>query len=346
MHIGRCDHVVVLPGILGSALRYSGLGPHKNLVERLVWSGDVSLNLETLAVFPERLTAPLEPLFVIRDFSYLGFTISPAYGPLIDHLETLGFSSGQTATLFPYDWRRDNLETSALLVDLLTELVRSGRRKIGIVAHSMGCLVARLALKTVDSDVRNAIGTLIQIAPPVRGSVKAYYTLSTWPALHPALDTLIHVKNLFQPRRLANLLSTLRTFDSLYQLLPPHQEQVLRTSAGESVSALDDGIWPHETRHRVRRARTIFDRCCGIGVKDIRTVYGISRETDSVYLLNEDHSVRQAMRPGASGDGRVTDHSAVHDSPVSELVAVTGSKAVHHALPYSTEALQAVSDYL
>lgn len=58
--------------------------------------------------------------------------------------------------VFPYDWRRDNVETARLLVQKVTELKKKLGKpdlKFNIVAHSMGGLISRYAAMYGDRDI-------------------------------------------------------------------------------------------------------------------------------------------------------------------------------------------------
>ena len=55
--------------------------------------------------------------------------------------------SGRTVYPFAYDWRRDNLETTGKLINLLETVSRQhGNGKVQIVGHSMGGLISFVAL--------------------------------------------------------------------------------------------------------------------------------------------------------------------------------------------------------
>ncbi|MFG1201785.1 hypothetical protein V5F29_05275 [Xanthobacter aminoxidans] len=71
------------------------------------------------------------------------------YEPLIETFANVGFQEkggGDRLVLFPYDWRRDLEGLSDQLAAKLAE-VAAGASSITIVAHSMGGLIARLALE-------------------------------------------------------------------------------------------------------------------------------------------------------------------------------------------------------
>ncbi len=81
------------------------------------------------------------------------------YKGLIESLEKDGYTEGKideppvdgfedTFYVFPYDWRRDNVENAHLLLQKLDKLrakVKRPKLRFNIVAHSMGGLIARYA---------------------------------------------------------------------------------------------------------------------------------------------------------------------------------------------------------
>ena len=116
--------VFVLPGIMGSRL-----GSAQRRTSSLLWLHPVAIaqgGLSQLALpGPKSLRA-------------LGVML-PGYLKLRLTLEIAGFRP----VFHPFDWRAD-LETLARA--LLRSIEKSGARKVSIVAHSMGGLVARIAL--------------------------------------------------------------------------------------------------------------------------------------------------------------------------------------------------------
>ena len=107
---------------------------------------------------------------------------------------------------FPYDWRRDNRAAARQLKRLIDTQLHLWRRehheaKVIFITHSMGGLVARYYLEVLDGweDCR----ALFTIGTPHRGSLDA-------------LNSLVNGKKI----GLANVTDLVRTFTSVYQLLP------------------------------------------------------------------------------------------------------------------------------
>lgn len=109
---------------------------------------------------------------------------------------------------FPYDWRRDNRVAARRLKRTLASRLKQWRdythnpdAKVILIAHSMGGLVARYYLERLDGwkDCR----ALVTLGTPHRGSLNA-------------LDSLVNSHSL----GFANLTNLIRSFTSVYQLLP------------------------------------------------------------------------------------------------------------------------------
>ncbi|HEX8890189.1 MAG TPA: hypothetical protein VF779_13615 [Pyrinomonadaceae bacterium] len=98
-----------------------------------------------------------------------------------------------TFYVFPYDWRRDNVESARDLIERLEELKRKLNRpdlRFNVVAHSMGGLVARYAAMYGDADLppdgvepkptwagAAHINKIIMFGTPNEGSADAFATL-------------------------------------------------------------------------------------------------------------------------------------------------------------------------
>lgn len=95
------------------------------------------------------------------------------YDPLIRTLDENGYERDTNLFVFPYEWRRSNVETAQLLSDRI-EAVKAAARwpKVDIVAHSMGGLIAREYIETLDGG--GNIDQLITIGTPHSGSPGSY----------------------------------------------------------------------------------------------------------------------------------------------------------------------------
>jgi pimeloyl-ACP methyl ester carboxylesterase len=205
----RGQVVFVLPGIMGSRL-----GSVRRRTSSLLWLHPAAIaqgGLSQLALpGPKSLRA-------------LGVML-PGYLKLRLTLEIAGFRP----VFHPFDWRSD-LETLARA--LSRSIAKSGERKVLVVAHSMGGLVARIALGQ-DRDGR--IEKLVQLGAPNEGSFAPVQALR---AAYPTVRKIASLDHRNSAEELAR--TVFLTLPGLYQMLP----SVL--TAGEP-NLFDASQWPND----------------------------------------------------------------------------------------------------
>ncbi|WP_395819748.1 CHAT domain-containing protein [Archangium minus] len=215
------DIVVVLPGIMGSVLERNG---------KEVWA----LSVGALARAVTSLGGSVEKLALTEDSGALdaagdgvvatkllpdtriipGFWKVDGYSRIVEELKRrFDLKDGKNFFTFPYDWRRDNRLHARRLQQQSAQWLASWRQESGnkdakliLIAHSMGGLVSRYFTEVLEGwkDTR----VLITIATPHRGSPQA-------------LGTLAHgVSKKLGPLTMFDISEAVRTFPSLYQLLP------------------------------------------------------------------------------------------------------------------------------
>ncbi|HEY0545577.1 MAG TPA: hypothetical protein VGC91_09395 [Pyrinomonadaceae bacterium] len=159
-----------------------------------------------------------------------------------------------TFYVFPYDWRRDNVETARELVRRIEDLKRKLNRpdlKFNIIAHSMGGLIARYAAMYGDADLppdesqpvptwagASGINKIFMLGTPNEGSMDAFSTLLQGYSLTEGLRRRI---------RLLNKLSRedALTTPSIFQLMP-HSRMVSFLDgnlAPLKVDLYDPAVW-------------------------------------------------------------------------------------------------------
>ena len=152
------EPIIIIPGLTGSNLVNSRTGEEvwfrakrvKDDDIRLPISPNLSQNRDNLTV--KDILRKVELFKVLPEIEI--------YERLIDALKTRGGyreANWNTATrkdsqdtfyVFPYDWRRDNVENAQLLVrkiEMLKRRLGKPNLKFNIIAHSMGGLIARYA---------------------------------------------------------------------------------------------------------------------------------------------------------------------------------------------------------
>jgi len=216
---------------------------------------------------------------------------------------------------FPYDWRRDNRASARLLKRLLDKRLKRWREasgaedaKVILLAHSMGGLISRYYLEVLEGwrDCR----ALFTFGTPYRGSLKAVNFLANGYKM-----------------QFLDLTEVLRSFTSIYQLLPIYQmvkigEDYLRISEADNL--------PHIVKDRALDALA-FHREIEVAVNKhlndetyrnsftIIPIAGIKQPTlQSAELINGQLIVSEKLpkvlqnRPDlADGDGTVPQVSAI-----------------------------------
>jgi pimeloyl-ACP methyl ester carboxylesterase len=238
------DVMVLLPGITGSVLRKDG---------REVWAvspwtalGTVASrggSIQALALPPgapadvdDGVTAPrlMPDVHIIP-----GLWRIDGYSRIVETItRTFDVRPGQNFFEFPYDWRRDNRVAADRLARTSDQWLRAWRKRSGndhakliLVAHSMGGLIARYFLEPLNGWASTRM--LVTFGTPYRGSVNA-------------LDFIANgIRKKLGPVTLLELTDLLRSFDSVYQLLPVYpcldtgDGSLLRITEGTGVPGLD-----------------------------------------------------------------------------------------------------------
>jgi pimeloyl-ACP methyl ester carboxylesterase len=215
------DLIVLLPGITGSVLAKDGKDvwalSGAAALKGLASLGGSIKDLELQGDDPDAddlgdgITAPR----VMPDTHLVpGLWKIDGYGKVAATLkEQLDVTPGVNFFEFPYDWRRDNRASARRLARQSHDWLEAWRDRSGnadakliLIGHSMGGLVARHFLEVLDGwqDTR----LLITFGTPYRGSLNA-------------LDFIANgMKKKLGPITLIDLTNLLRSFTSVYQLLP------------------------------------------------------------------------------------------------------------------------------
>jgi pimeloyl-ACP methyl ester carboxylesterase len=242
--------IIFIPGILGSRLVNRRTG-------EVLWP-DMSVDGAKLALPISAPTPALNTDDVVATEIVEEAKVSAmipeisVYGPLLEVLERNGgyrrarFDApppgGDCDTLyvFPYDWRRDLVESARSLAFMIEELKRRLGRpdlRFDIVAHSMGGLIARYYAMYGGRDVLDTrtapdwsgalnLNKIVMIATPNGGSMNALRALlKGFSAASFAKTFKILPRNLRNKLPIGRL-NTRVTFTSpaIYQLLPPQRQ--------------------------------------------------------------------------------------------------------------------------
>ena len=277
--------VVIVPGFAGSTL----------------WHGDTQV-WPTLWIrgLPDalRIDQPLEARAMVDEVVVIPNLIRlDQYGLLSGYLtEELGYEAGRDLLEFAYDFRQDNRESARRLAAAIDAW--DVREPITIIAHSMGCLIARYFIERLEG--RRKVERVILLGGPHAGAPFAFSGLITGPDLLP-LGMMKH--------RLRDIIAT---FPSWYQILPNYH---CVTCGSTSLEVLDDELWVAESlRPLLKRARqfrrelgrqsTVPAVCIfGYGFK---TITGATVQRDVAGALTGAEFIE-----ADAGDGTIPERSAV-----------------------------------
>ncbi len=182
--------VYILPGIMGSKLALAQDG-----AASVLWLHPAAIAAGGMLNLALPRSPPLQTVGVML----------PGYLKMKLRLEIAGFEP----RFYPFDWREDLLRLGA---DLMQEIERASSGSVGLVAHSMGGLVARAALSL---DGNRRIGRLIQVGVPNQGSFAPVQALR---AVYPTVRKIAALDPNHSAEQLAE--RVFRTLPGLYQMLP------------------------------------------------------------------------------------------------------------------------------
>lgn len=163
---GPKEPVIIIPGITGSDLWNKKT--NKEVWVKLLRAKDDDIRLPMSPNLASNRDL-LETRDIVRSVKIASFLPEiEIYEKLIYALETRGgyheakWDSPKkddfqnTFYVFPYDWRRDNVESARLLIrkiETLKAKLKKPNLKFNIIAHSMGGLIARYAAMYGDADI-------------------------------------------------------------------------------------------------------------------------------------------------------------------------------------------------
>jgi hypothetical protein len=185
------ERVLILPGTMGSTLGIRRPGRSDDIK----WFDPVEIALGGLTRLALPSSRRIEPLGVLL-FAYLRLKLS---------LRAAGFD----ADFHPYDWRHSVRDAGRALA---ARREHESRRKVSLVAHSLGGLVARAALAHRGA---GRIERVIQLGTPNRGAFAAIKALR---GTHPLVRRLALLDLAHGPRELAR--GVFCTLPGLVELLP------------------------------------------------------------------------------------------------------------------------------
>jgi pimeloyl-ACP methyl ester carboxylesterase len=328
--------VIIIPGIQGSELINPQTGKTVWFNVRRDKDDDLRLPMAS-----NNLTQNRDKLVakdIIREVKLPGVLPDvEVYQGLIDSLKARGYAEADwnkpQATdvfyVFPYDWRRDNVETARLLINRIQAVKRTVKRpdlKFDIIAHSMGGLVARYAAMYGAADLppegrkpvpswagARHINKIMMFGTPNEGSFDAFTGAING-------STVVSMRNLpfiddFRPE---DVISS----PALFQLMP-HQTV---------VRFLDENLQPLKVD--LYNPKTWQNYGWG-AINDSKF---LSKLKDAARLAAKDKDIKpEKLRKGASFDDRILSQTTSAQARAFFATVLSRAKRFHLALDAPTQ---------
>ncbi|MDP9084251.1 MAG: alpha/beta fold hydrolase [Pseudomonadota bacterium] len=259
----RGTRVLILPGIMGSKLGRAA---------EVLW-------IDPLQIAAGRLTALSLPSEVA--FKPMGVLLF-SYARLKLTLQIAGFD----VAFHAYDWRTGLDQLGAQLA----AKIAADRRPVILVAHSMGALVARMAVRGLP---RRLVRRLVMLGAPNLGSFASVQALR---GTYPFVRRMSTLDRKHSPEYLTE--KVFRTFPGLYHMLPAPQ-RVGGMNLFDPASWPNDGPTPDPTL--LAAAATVRAELAPVDPRMIHVV-GVNQET-IVGLRRTAGGFEYAMN--RNGDGTV-----------------------------------------
>jgi pimeloyl-ACP methyl ester carboxylesterase len=307
--------LVFIPGLLGSRLcRPNPANPAEPTV---VWGTQSAISLFASLRLVHKGGASaddIKPCGLIREVTYLGLFTQEAYAPIIRHLEQLGYREGRDLFIFDYDWRHSVFDNARALSDFLKQKIPDQSRRVDILAHSMGGLVARTYAVKYGGSAR--IARLISAGTPFLGSVKVLESIeSGWGVVNYLLGGLTTFRqNMLSFPSIFELTARYRVCcDGVVPGAPPFQPfdtqawRALRWEGIESHAMPDLAA----VASRVRELAAIVETQLPAEIEDVRII-GVDQRTPHQFGLELGSSAAVLrVRTTWDGDGTVPRESAI-----------------------------------
>lgn len=265
---------VVVPGIMGSVLFFRGGSEQRDEI----WSENFLTNYRRLLSNPTLIRwneIPAESLLLENVYASKVLRKWPKYrlwDKLLQHLNCHPEFGNEGQTLkYSYDWRQSLLESARHLGaqldehagDLEDRGISTEELRYVFFTHSMGGLVVRIAL-ALGVLAPKLVDKIVHIGSPLEGAPVAFrsaYESGSLPFLRE-LSNIFHRKNADIFFR--HLLDNVKTFPSIYQLMPPVGQDYLFYSPAhksnplvEEFIAEDKRLLANEAHEQLEKAEAI-----------------------------------------------------------------------------------------
>jgi pimeloyl-ACP methyl ester carboxylesterase len=302
-------NVVYLPGLMGSDLSYQrgglfGRQPVWLDLGQMETGGARRLQLAADSLSP----GPLAGGVSLEADSIL----APCYGPLLGFMRALGWQ----VLPAPYDWRKSILDSARRVVALA--LQRFGSGPLVFVAHSMGGLVARAAVKLLANQGRLwQVQRVITLGTPQFGSWEIVRTFFHLPLTYRGLRVAMGLSPFAGPvEGDGGLDAILATWAGFYELLPCHSYGPLHPDHPEIAAALYQNAFYSEGNQYLSRNLFYSAQYTQLFLRDAvyadRTVSVLGYGEKTSYLLSDSGVLTrdEGYLYTQEGDGQVEERYA------------------------------------
>jgi CHAT domain-containing protein/pimeloyl-ACP methyl ester carboxylesterase len=300
--------VLVLPGIMGSTLARKRLG----IFEDVLWLNPIEIALGKL--FDLKLNGAPSP------YGASG-VILLAYLKLKLRLKIGGFN----VDFFPFDWRSSLIDLGARLAKTIAS---DPAAKVNLVAHSMGGLVARAALKQAGDKVEK----LVMLGTPNYGSFAPVQVIR---ATYDVVQKIAKLDLKHKPEDLSG--QVFNTFPGLYEMMPSPDKF-------SSINLYDPGAWPKNgpqpVAKRLSAVKPVIDQ---LAAADSRfyLIAGVNQDTVTSVRAEGGDFIYEVS---ADGDGTVPlAFASLANIPETQIYYVEES---HGSLPNNGSVESAVVNLL
>ncbi len=226
--------VLFIPGIFGSKLADAN--------GKIIWGGASSYaNFRKLELPQNEAAIKYHPAGIIKAIPIVWPFKIKQYEGLVENLLNAGYKKDKNFFVFPYDWRKSNFKTAALLNDFIKKTPALKAGKFDIVAHSMGGLVALILIHDHESGRR--VENLVTLGTPFLGSLNAFDTFQN--GFEGVSGFMSEIGTTLDQVR-----AVLFSFESGYELLPHYANCCVlgprHDPKRKPVSIFDLGFWMKE----------------------------------------------------------------------------------------------------
>lgn len=265
------------------------------------------------------------------------------YEPLVQGLEDMGYRLNENLFVCFYDWRRKTSDTAKEYLEPLIEKVRGKHpnKKISLICHSMGGLVARNYLQ--ERACKGVVDRFIMIGTPNKGAAEAYYFWSTGTLPKKDRKSFYNMtykgfiwvlcKLLNLPMGGKNLSKLHESFKGMEDLLPSKEYGYVLcyVDADKELQMLPRVFMKYDNKHLDKlnneKAQLILN------VEEVYNIVGVGTETNHLFKLEEYKLLQEGLEEivggvtTLEGDGTVIASSGALEG--FQLIKLQGT---HHSI--------------